>query len=367
MELSLDLSLAFVPRTISELLSNVSAEIKDGSYKMAMLDDYVKSLEDEMRKIEAFKRELPHCMLLVNQAIAILKEEIDHCMKMQNETVEDFMPLKVKYDSGGKGSLTIGNETFDKKSWMSSVQLWSGESETKLRNEEEEGSVPKNKANNEVAFIAFNGNSSIQKTVMKRDNKEVSVSQAPRLSLMTTMFEINHENSNIGCGGSSDSSFVTSLVEIKGRQPQPQQNPRKQRRCWSKELHRRFVDALQQLGGTQVATPKQIRELMQVEGLTNDEVKSHLQKYRLHVKRQPVSSVGQANNDLWMAQNEYGEKSKGNLSSQSGSPQGPLTLRGYAKGLSSSGFNSLDAEEDVQSDCHSWKTGLHQYPEYDAL
>lgn len=26
-----------------------------------------------------------------------------------------------------------------------------------------------------------------------------------------------------------------------------------------------------------VATPKQIRELMQVEGLTNDEVKSHLQ------------------------------------------------------------------------------------------
>lgn len=26
-----------------------------------------------------------------------------------------------------------------------------------------------------------------------------------------------------------------------------------------------------------VATPKQIRELMQVDGLTNDEVKSHLQ------------------------------------------------------------------------------------------
>jgi SHAQKYF class myb-like DNA-binding protein len=28
---------------------------------------------------------------------------------------------------------------------------------------------------------------------------------------------------------------------------------------------------------TAVATPKQIRELMEVEGLTNDEVKSHLQ------------------------------------------------------------------------------------------
>jgi SHAQKYF class myb-like DNA-binding protein len=28
-----------------------------------------------------------------------------------------------------------------------------------------------------------------------------------------------------------------------------------------------------------VATPKQIRELMKVDGLTNDEVKSHLQVY----------------------------------------------------------------------------------------
>ena len=56
-----------------------------------------------------------------------------------------------------------------------------------------------------------------------------------------------------------------------------QQSARKQRRCWSPELHRRFVNALQQLGGSQAATPKQIRELMQVDGLTNDEVKSHLQ------------------------------------------------------------------------------------------
>lgn len=142
-------------------------------------------------------------------------------------------------------------------------------------------------------------------------------------------------------------------------------NPtRKSRRCWSPELHRRFVSALHQLGGSQsrtsppsslnddsnpnhlysydtneqhpllnlyrctdgcleirsrlvflqflcvgillafcsgvyvgfelhkfnftdtgcgcaVATPKQIRELMKVDGLTNDEVKSHLQVYTL--------------------------------------------------------------------------------------
>lgn len=75
------------------------------------------------------------------------------------------------------------------------------------------------------------------------------------------------------------------------------QNHRKARRCWSPDLHRRFVNALQMLGGSQVATPKQIRELMKVDGLTNDEVKSHLQKYRLHTRRpgpspQPTGTPG---------------------------------------------------------------------------
>ncbi|KAK8293766.1 hypothetical protein V6Z11_D06G211000 [Gossypium hirsutum] len=40
-----------------------------------------------------------------------------------------------------------------------------------------------------------------------------------------------------------------------------------------------------------VATPKQIRELMQVDGLTNDEVKSHLQKYQLHTRRLPATTT----------------------------------------------------------------------------
>lgn len=91
-------------------------------------------------------------------------------------------------------------------------------------------------------------------------------------------------------------------------QGQGQAARRKQRRCWSPELHRLFLQSLQQLGGPHggcpspeislsvlssslfhvglgaylifvyaVATPKQIREVMKVDGLTNDEVKSHLQ------------------------------------------------------------------------------------------
>ncbi|XVF71315.1 hypothetical protein PTKIN_Ptkin12aG0027400 [Pterospermum kingtungense] len=61
--------------------------------------------------------------------------------------------------------------------------------------------------------------------------------------------------------------------------PKPLTQPiwKNNRRCWSSELHERFVEALNLLGGIEVATPKQIRDLMQVEELTIDQVKSHLQ------------------------------------------------------------------------------------------
>ncbi|KAB1211420.1 putative transcription factor RL9 [Morella rubra] len=49
------------------------------------------------------------------------------------------------------------------------------------------------------------------------------------------------------------------------------------RRKWTQELHAKFVEALNFLGGHEVATPKHIRQVMLMEGLTNDQVKSHLQ------------------------------------------------------------------------------------------
>ncbi|KAK7307602.1 hypothetical protein VNO77_40810 [Canavalia gladiata] len=359
MELSLDLSLGFFPRTISLFLGEVSRN-RDTCEKLAMLDSFVQRLEDELRKVEAFKRELPLCMLLLNDAIARLKEEKSKCSGMQDPPVtEEFMPLKT--NSGVNEPLTMENQSCDRKNWMSSAQLWS--TETKSKNEEDDRSVSMNpikpreqKNSREGALVAFNGNSCVP---------IAEASQIPSFCLMTPASELSHSNSKSGCGGSSSGSSLLR-VEVQS-QPQPpqhlQQNPRKQRRCWSPELHRRFVDALQQLGGAQVATPKQIRELMQVEGLTNDEVKSHLQKYRLHVRRFPVSSVGQANNGLWMDQDQCGDKSKGNLS-QSGSPQGPLLLGGSVRGLSSPGRNSMDAE-DEQSDCRNWKGGLQHQQELD--
>ncbi|KAL2333600.1 hypothetical protein Fmac_014813 [Flemingia macrophylla] len=359
MEPNLDLSLAFVPRTISEILGEVS-QLKDGFQR---IEDFVQRLEDEKRKIEAFKRELPLCMILVNDAISRLKGEINGVKLQDKPVVEELMPL-LKTNSEEIGSLIVGKDkSSDMKNWMSNFQLCNAE--TKPRNEEGDRCVPNNpiqplKETKESGrtSLAFNGN----KTVM-RDEKVNS--HVPSLGLMTPVSELNHRKTESGCGNGS-SSLIISRVETKG-QLQSLQNLKKQRRCWSPELHRRFVDALQQLGGPQVATPKQIRELMQVVGLTNDEVKSHLQKYRLHFRRPQVSSVGQGNINSDLCIDKCGDnKSKENLS-QSGSPQGPLFLGGSGKGISSSGRSSIETEEDERSDCCNWKWGLHQKSEADIL
>ncbi|XP_042416475.1 transcription factor NIGTH1-like isoform X2 [Zingiber officinale] len=72
------------------------------------------------------------------------------------------------------------------------------------------------------------------------------------------------------------------------RSLQLQQPPTKTRRCWSPELHRLFVLALEQLGGAQVATPKQIRELMKVDGLSNDQVKAICRNINCTQERSPM-------------------------------------------------------------------------------
>lgn len=53
---------------------------------------------------------------------------------------------------------------------------------------------------------------------------------------------------------------------------------------WTAQLHQRFVKAVNQTG-LDNAAPKRILEIMNVPGLTRENVASHLQKYRLYLKR----------------------------------------------------------------------------------
>ncbi|KAJ0548940.1 putative transcription factor MYB-HB-like family [Helianthus annuus] len=69
------------------------------------------------------------------------------------------------------------------------------------------------------------------------------------------------------------------------------------RLVWTPQLHKRFVDVVAHLG-VKNAVPKTIMQLMNVEGLTRENVASHLQKYRLYLKRmQGLSNEGPSSSD----------------------------------------------------------------------
>ncbi|CAH1428941.1 unnamed protein product [Lactuca virosa] len=84
-----------------------------------------------------------------------------------------------------------------------------------------------------------------------------------------------------GAGGEADSalraddSSITLLKRI--------------RLVWTSQLHKRFVEVVGNLGVKNVV-PKTIMQMMNVEGLTRENVASHLRKYRLYVKRMHGSS-----------------------------------------------------------------------------
>ncbi|OVA06535.1 SANT/Myb domain [Macleaya cordata] len=273
------------------------------------LEEFLGHLEEEWLKIEAFKRELPLCMQLLANAMEASRQQLQTFRENQDHPrpiLEEFIPLKHSNSEGSEKASNIS----EKSSWMISAQLWSQSNDgTKQQptitssKETDQSSVmsPKlgldDKKRNVGAFLPF----SKERNTCSSPTLRV----LPDLALASTDKEIidekkciesenrmsctrrDNNSSKSGDGGCAMDQGKTgggSQGEAQGTTGTTQAH-RKARRCWSPDLHRRFVNALQMLGGSQVATPKQIRELMKVDGLTNDEVKSHLQKYRLHTRR----------------------------------------------------------------------------------
>lgn len=69
-----------------------------------------------------------------------------------------------------------------------------------------------------------------------------------------------------------------------GNENEDPSSQKKARVVWSVDLHKKFVAAVNQIG-LERAVPKKILDLMDVEGLSRENVASHLQKYRLYLRR----------------------------------------------------------------------------------
>ncbi|KAJ8480359.1 hypothetical protein OPV22_024086 [Ensete ventricosum] len=381
-DVSLDLKL-FTARTVAGFLKEALA-MESGDGRVAKLEESVRSLEEEKRKIEAFKRELPLCMHLLTDVIEGLEKELEKCRGERCARVfGESILIKEKFQEEGRVKLEKDCEA--KVNWMSSAQLWSdnpnrnnskgnkngkkvtpeGGGELKRQQKKEKLFLESKSLGGGGAFVPFKGLSAV---IANGEEGKPTVAlsdlslQAPAMDNgALTLYAVTEGHCVGGSSSKGAGTAPTSALATAGDHPSSQaqqQPPRKLRRCWSPELHRRFLFALQKLGGAQVATPKQIRELMKVDGLTNDEVKSHLQKYRLHARRIPNSSDA-ANRrvavarGVWVPEEQYSNSSQQSVS-QSGSPQSPLQLAGTTPVVSVTAGDSCE-EEDEKSESNSWK------------
>ncbi|KAK7303726.1 hypothetical protein RJT34_14639 [Clitoria ternatea] len=144
--------------------------------------------------------------------------------------------------------------------------------------------------------------------------------------------------------GSDDGDYSSSLNEGKaskkrrdeeedGEERDDSSTLKKPRVVWSVELHQQFMAAVNQLG-IDKAVPKKILELMNVPGLTRENVASHLQKYRLYLRRLSGVSQQQTNlNNPFLNPQEatFGTTSFNGIDLQTLSAAGQLPAQSLAK------------------------------------
>eukprot|EP00240_Pyramimonas_obovata_P005423 CAMPEP_0118933390 /NCGR_PEP_ID=MMETSP1169-20130426/11961_1 /TAXON_ID=36882 /ORGANISM="Pyramimonas obovata, Strain CCMP722" /LENGTH=385 /DNA_ID=CAMNT_0006876145 /DNA_START=299 /DNA_END=1454 /DNA_ORIENTATION=- len=94
----------------------------------------------------------------------------------------------------------------------------------------------------------------------------------------------NNNNTNNGQRASQVSAEESLAGMTSGEGKGGGRSSKKPRLVWTTELHQRFLNAVNHLG-VKSAVPKTILQLMNVEGMTRENVASHLQKYRLYLKR----------------------------------------------------------------------------------
>ncbi|KAE8679296.1 Myb family transcription factor APL [Hibiscus syriacus] len=119
----------------------------------------------------------------------------------------------------------------------------------------------------------------------------------------------------------------------------------KPRLKWTPDLHERFIEAVNQLGGADKATPKTVLKLMGIPGLTLYHLKSHLQKYRL--SKNPHGQVNSGSNRIGaVAMAAVDKMSEANGIQMNNLTVGPQTNKGLQIG------KALQMQIEVQRQLH---------------
>lgn len=156
--------------------------------------------------------------------------------------LEEFIPLKNPSPSTDQdGSVSEAKAT---NNWISSAQLWSSQ-ETK-------GSTPSLVDGEADIKLALNGK---QRSVIEAEGTtrtlypfSSSKEGLPELALASSCKEVILGEKK-GSPEKRDNNMSTAAEKEMGSTNGNHQ--RKARRCWSPDLHRRFVNALHMLGGSQ--------------------------------------------------------------------------------------------------------------------
>ncbi|KAK8322875.1 hypothetical protein V6Z12_A12G195300 [Gossypium hirsutum] len=274
----------------------------DYAQKKRRYHEYVEALEEERRKIQVFQRELPLCLELVTQAIEAHKKEMSggstttdylqgqsDCSEQTTSDVpvlEEFIPIKRSSNcseeddeqESHKSKETNVPAAVDKRKsdWLRSVQLW---------NNNQSPDLPLNEVRT-LLFLMFykSPNKEIEPPPQKKgltipgiffilffafklqdDDKIRSAVEVKKNGGAFQPFqkEKTAEMSGQSAGGKTNGSATSTCTTESGSrggeannantsktEEKEGQASRKQRRCWSPELHRRFLHALQQLGGS---------------------------------------------------------------------------------------------------------------------
>ncbi|XP_039027355.1 transcription factor HHO6-like isoform X2 [Hibiscus syriacus] len=226
LEISLSLKPTYVPKSLSSLLFELS-RIDNEYYKLSVLSDYIRKHEDELTRVEALKHELPQSYLLLMEAIEKLKEEFLN-IKKNLQTKREIQEIRC---SATEEDCVNKQKTLNNSDMYETLSLkGSNLKEIQQPCNQERSMEGLLLACKESGWVDSLGSSSSGK-----EKEAAAIVESSRNYNQGFLYLIKKEDEG--------------LYNYDGPKPLTQSIWKNNRICWSSELHSRFLEALNMVGG----------------------------------------------------------------------------------------------------------------------